>query len=447
MARVGGLERGRAGLLVALGDLMVLLGDLGRQLAYLEQAVALYDALGDAERAAQVHSRLGMAHGLMDSVEAEHLDTRAAFRHFDAARAVLEHGPPRRARGHLYVGIATAYTYRLQVPSGLEAAHRAMEIAEAVGDEVLWSSAAEAYGWHALVGGRLAEGFAILERAFDVADRHRRPFLAFMASNISGQFTWGLGAPDDAQGHFERPLRLPYAERGAYRRQIADGIGRCHASRGELEAARAQLAEAQPSWISHSLQPVLQLWDGDLEAAEALALRTLETSRRTGNRWDEWASGRLIAHVWGLRGEWDAAIQPLQEALGIVVEGGATYFELEVRADLARVLAEAGRVGEAREHADRCLEVLARGEDWRGRAGAIAAADAIVLAHEGRRQEALQAFARGREVLGRHGLALELADLLHHWGRLLAEPERLDEAAALLRRHGAGRFWLERVAV
>jgi hypothetical protein len=141
MARVGGLERGRAGLLVALGDLMVLLGDLGRQLAYLEQAVALYDALGDAERAAQVHSRLGMAHGLMDSVEAEHLDTRAAFRHFDAARAVLEHGPPRRARGHLHVGIATAYTYRLQVPSGLEAAHRAMEIAEAVGDEVLWSSA------------------------------------------------------------------------------------------------------------------------------------------------------------------------------------------------------------------------------------------------------------------------------------------------------------------
>jgi tetratricopeptide (TPR) repeat protein len=191
---------------------------------------------------------------------------------------------------------------------------------------------------------------------------------------------------------------------------------------------------------------VLQLWEGDLEAAEALALRTLGTSRRTGNRWDEWASGRLIARVSGLRGRWDAAIQRLQEALGIVVEGGATFFELEVRGDLAEALAEAGRVGEARKHADRCLEVLAQGEDWRGRAGVIAAADAIVLAHEGRRQEAQEAFARGREVLRRHGLALELGELLHHWGRLLAEPERLDEAAELHRRHGAGRFWLERVA-
>jgi tetratricopeptide (TPR) repeat protein len=150
--------------------------------------------------------------------------------------------------------------------------------------------------------------------------------------------------------------------------------------------------------------------------------------------------------VSGLRGRWDAAIQRLQEALGIVVEGGATFFELEVRGDLAEALAEAGRVGEARKHADRCLEVLAQGEDWRGRAGVIAAADAIVLAHEGRRQEAQEAFARGREVLRRHGLALELGELLHHWGRLLAEPERLDEAAELHRRHGAGRFWLERVA-
>jgi hypothetical protein len=90
--------------------------------------------------------------------------------------------------------------------------------------------------------------------------------------------------------------------------------------------------------------------------------------------------------------------------------------------------------------------VLADGEDWRGRAGCVAAVDAIVLAHEGRRDESLHAFSRGLEVLRRHGLVLQQADLLHAWGRLLGAPERLDEAAALLRRHRAGAFWLERVA-
>ena len=114
MARAGGRERERADLLVALGDLMVVIGDLQRQIACLEEALALYDGLEDVERSARVHSRLGMARSLMDSVAAAHLDIGAAFRHFDAARAVLGKGPPRLAAGHLEVGVATALTYALQ---------------------------------------------------------------------------------------------------------------------------------------------------------------------------------------------------------------------------------------------------------------------------------------------------------------------------------------------
>ena len=445
MTRAGARERERADLLVALGDLMVVVGDLGRQIRYLEQALELYDALGDRERSARVHSRLGMALSLMDSVYADHLDIGGAFRHFDDARVVLDQGPPRRARGHLEVGVATALTYGLRIDAGLEAARRGMEIAEAVGDELLWAGAAEAYGWHALVAGHLSEGFEILERAFDAADRHRRPFLAFMAANIEGQFTWGIGAPDEAQAHFERPLRLPYVGNVAYRRQIADGIGRCHVSRGEIEAARRQLPDAKPTWITHSLKPLLDLWDGDLEAADALAARTLETSRRTGNRWDEWASRHLAAHVRRLRRQLEPAAGLLDAALAVVVDGGAPYFELWVRPDLARVLAELGRVEEARQHADRCRAIVGAGEDWRGRAGVVALADAVVLAHEGRTVDAERVFADGRAVLERHGLRGEAAELLHQWGRLLSVPERLDESAELYRRHHAGRAWLERV--
>jgi hypothetical protein len=132
--------------------------------------------------------------------------------------------------------------------------------------------------------------------------------------------------------------------------------------------------------------------------------------------------------------------------VGIVVDGGAPYLELWVRPDLARALAECGRAEDARGQVERCRAILRGGEDWRGRAGVIAVAEAIVLVHEGRAAEAERVFADGRAVLQAHGLAGDEADLLHHWGRLLASPERLDEAADVYTRHGAGRLWLERVA-
>ncbi|HYI20889.1 MAG TPA: hypothetical protein VD836_19385, partial [Solirubrobacteraceae bacterium] len=445
MAREGGRERERADLLVSLGDLMVVVGDLGRQIGALDEALGLYEGLGDEARAARVHSRLGMARSLMDTVAAEHLDVGRAFEHFDAARAVLEQGPPHRALGHLEVGVATAWTYGLRIADGLKAAERGMAIAEAVGDELLWAGAAEAFGWHALVVGRLREGFDANARAFTVADRHRRSFLAFMATNIQGQFTWGLGAPDDAQIHFERPLALAYAGDAAHRRQTVDGIGRCHASRGELDAARPYLPDARATWITHALKPVMDLWDGDLDAVAGLATATLETSRRTGNRWDEWASQALAAKVLALRSAHAEAVPLYEAARAILVSAEATYFELWLLPDLARSLAELGRVGDARLHVARCQAIVGAGEDWRGRAGMVGVADAVVAAAEGEPDSADRAFAAALEVLRRHRLAGEEADLLHQWGRTLELPERLEEAAEAYRGHGAGRLWTDRV--
>ena len=61
-----------------------------------------------------------------------------------------------------------------------------------------------------------------------------------MASNIRGPDDLGLGDPDAAQAFFEPLLELSYAGPTAYGQQVADGIGRCHVSRGELEPARAR---------------------------------------------------------------------------------------------------------------------------------------------------------------------------------------------------------------
>jgi tetratricopeptide (TPR) repeat protein len=442
MDRLGRDAAERARLLVALSELMAVVGDLGRQIAYLERALALYEELGDEERAAHVHSRLGMAHSLIDSIYGEHMDIRRAFHHYDAAREVLDRGPVRTARGHLDTGVATALTYGLQVERGTEAAARAMEIGEQLGDEALGAGAAEAYGWHRLMAGELSEGFEYMERGFEAADRGRRPLLAWMASTMRGHMTWGLGDPDAAQPFFERAITLSYAGRTAYRQQDADGIGRCHASRGEMDEARRLLTDAVGSWVTHSLKPLVELWDGHWADVERLARQVLETSRRNGNRWDEWASHHLLARVQSLGGRPREAVESLERALAIVCEGGARYFEMWVRPDLARALADCGRADEAHPHLDRCRELLAGGEDWRGRAGSAALAEAVVLGREGRPDEA--AFEAALAAFRRLRLPGDEADALREWGLATGSADKLDAAREIYRRHGAGAAWLAR---
>jgi tetratricopeptide (TPR) repeat protein len=365
---------------------------------------------------------------------------------------VLERGPVRGARGHLETGVATALTYGLRIAEGSEAAARAMQIAEQLGDELLWAGAAQAYGWHRIVAGELRDGLHTVERGFQAADRGQRSFLAWMGSVMCGQMTWGLGDPARAQTFLERTLGLPYVGKTAYRQQTVDGIGRCHASRGEMTQARLLLCDAKPTWITHSLKPLLDLWEGNWEAVDALARRTLQTSRRSGNRWDEWASCHLAAQVCALRGETERAGELLERALAIVVDGGACYFEMWVGPDLARAYARTGRLEEARAQVQRSRQIVAADEDWRGRGGHADLAEAVVLAAEGRTDEADARVAAAVATMRRYELCGDAADALHEWGRALVgagdrsgAAEKLDAALEIYERHGAGPRLLERV--
>jgi ATP/maltotriose-dependent transcriptional regulator MalT len=180
---------------------------------------------------------------------------------------------------------------------------------------------------------------------------------------------------------------------------------------------------------------------------ETLALRVLDTSRRNGNRWDEWASLHLSARVAFLRGDVERASVLLEGALEIVTDGGADYFAMWVLPDLARVRAETGRVEDARACVERFSAIVARGEDWRGRGAVAMVAEAVVLAAEGRLGEADERFSVAHEILERYGLVSERAECLHEWGRAVGSAARLEEALELYRRFGAGAAWIERVGL
>ena len=270
-----------------------------------------------------------------------------------------------------------------------------MEIAERLGDELLWAERR--------AGVRLArdrrrascsEGFDDARSARSrSADREQRPFLAFMGVEHPRPADLGPRRPRRGAGLLRAPAaacRTSGRPPTGRRSPTASAAATSRAARSPRRAALLLRREAGAG-SRHSLEPLLDLWDGRWDEVEALAAR--RSSRRAaapGNRWDEWASHHLAARVRYLRGDLDGAPRSCWSRRSpIVVDGGARYFELWVRPDLARVCApSAAGSSEARAHADRCREIVGGGEDWRGRAGHVALAEAVVLACEDRMDEA-----------------------------------------------------------
>ena len=97
----------RAHLLERLGDLKYTTGiDAQGSIACLERALRLYEGLGEAERVAQVHSRLGrdLATGTNPAI----IDVPRALAHLRQAEEILAKGPESSALGYVHVGMALA---------------------------------------------------------------------------------------------------------------------------------------------------------------------------------------------------------------------------------------------------------------------------------------------------------------------------------------------------
>lgn len=202
---------------------------------------------------------------------------------------------------------------------------------------------------------------------------------------------------------------------------------------GDLDAAEAALVtyaragerdgDREAAVVALSRQAVLALVRGRLDLVETLAAEVRATGRRVGLADTDRLTASLLGRVAALRGDAAGQVEPLR-ALARRLPGH--YFE----ATLARVLAEAGRVGEALLEVDRVLSsVLAGGGPrWIG-----AVADLALVASYGAAPAATQSLYdallpyRGRLVVwgGANMITGPVDDYL---GRLAARLGRREEA-------------------
>jgi DNA-binding CsgD family transcriptional regulator len=128
-------------------------------------------------------------------------------------------------------------------------------------------------------------------------------------------------------------------------------------------------------------------------------------------------------------------------------------WEALVNADLGVLYASRGRTDDARSALNRCRASISQREDWRGLAGRLVLAEGALAGAESRTALADEHYAQAIAMFRRYHLPWDEAQALECWGVTLINSgdrttgdRRLDAAATLYRRHGAGPRWLQRVA-
>jgi serine/threonine protein kinase/class 3 adenylate cyclase len=440
----------RARLLERLGQLMNVTGlDHEKGINYLERALRIYDEVGQPLRAAVTHSRLGSYLSTMTSALQ---DVPRALAHFQTAEAALAQSSESPALAMLYCGIATVDTLAMRTQEGLAAANRALDILTRVENERINAGAVALLGWHSFQSGRLREGTDLLEQAWTMADRLNLAIIPNYCVYYLDLCSWILDDPRLGRAASERELANPRnAQRPAQRRLLRSLAAGQAFAMGDLAEGR-QLSQELGELDRYTLARVAEC-EGEWAQALARWRAEHELGVKTGSRWTQSGVSAPLARAHIRLGEHAQAERVLHEALGYAVEGGCISFELWMRSELALLCADAGRAAEGRDHLARCREIMAAGEDWRGRAGSIALAEAALLSAEGNLAAAVPCFEGAIEIFRQYTLPWEEADALQRSGRALLDAgaphaeaiAKLDAAIGIYRRIGAGARWLERV--
>jgi tetratricopeptide (TPR) repeat protein len=418
---------------------------------YLEQALILYKGLNRTERLAHIHIVLGVRCATPTAM----LDIARAHEHFQKAEAALGDDQCEPIRARLHYGISLAAGRTLQTEIGLAASERAMQIADRLEDRVLWALAAARRAECLICTGRLMEGFALVNRAWRAADDLNDHGTTFGPTTVGGGASYNLDDPHECLAWFDRELAKPRTARATYqRRWYLACSAEAHVKMGEFSDARHILSQIDsPYGLSQRDSPYVRafiaLAEGDWQAAEGICAAFHDWHLKRGCR--PLSFVRFFGWVLRLQRKYSAAEALLLSALAICRGDSVRYVEMLNRPELALLYADMNRYAEAIPHLERCREIVAAGENWRGHAGHLARAEAVVAASDGNHQEAEKQFGMAIEVYRQYALPWEEAEALLYWGRALhaiddaRANEKFGAAIELYKRSGGSQCWIDRV--
>jgi transcriptional regulator with XRE-family HTH domain/tetratricopeptide (TPR) repeat protein len=442
----------RARHLERVAEVMLILGweFYPRQIAYLERALEAYRQTDASEQMISLHIELAAAYA---RINLSTINLPRSMSHFQAAEALLSAHPDAKLGSRLYRNLADAYVWSARTAEALAASRQAMIMDASLAPEERLGAPVTT-GWHLAFAGRLAEGLAALEQAWET-DARRSGIESFFSSAFRSDLALYLGDPRDGYAWRQRELANSRLAPGR-RRAVLSGMAVACAEAGDLGEAAHLQAEASWQGLDHlqSLYPVplLAFRRGDWARSRAMWTEAVERHRRTGTRLSEADFACWLARVHRVEGDINAAEATLGVALAIGAEATSQMIEMWTRPELAIICAQDGRHADAEQHVNRCRVILAAGEDWRGLAGRVALAEAVLASSLANWEVAEREFHQAVSIYQRWTLPWSKAEALSAWGSTLATAgrwplavQKFDAARAIYYRHGAGEPWLRYV--
>ena len=434
MEQFGSEPRRRADLLGLLGRVAFEI-DPAKSVNYRESAIVLYDSTGCYDEAAHIRVTLGRSLTISGQPI---VNGARAIEHLRRAESVLAKGPETIELARLYEGIAAYESQRMDLVQSARAAGRTMEISDRVGNKAVWADAAAFFAYTLAMSGQLKQGFVLLDQAFDAAEQANAPAAGLVVARIAGSCCTWLGDPRGARAWWERELNKPRNARLPFtRRELSQSVNHTY------------LDEGQPGEAGHRFGAeywAIRFWvAGEWEAVAALNESSAAASERADDQFSRLNWSITLGATYLLLGEYARAESHLLYGLDNGDRGPLVLQEMRARPWLARVYLAMNRLDVAAEQVARCRQIMADGEDWRGRAGDVALAEAVVAATRGNYDIADRQFESALAIHQKYHLGWALADTLHCWGRALAAAgdrrraaEKFDAAIENHRSRGVG---------
>jgi len=258
----------------------------------------------------------------------------------------------------------------------LDASRRVM--AHAQGAQ--WSQAAAYHARALYAQGHLADAFAMLEDAWQNADRLDDPVAGARVARIGAICSFLLYDYVQAEQWCRRELERRRSRLTADPRyMLADLLAMARVGQGDLPAAREVLSEWEGAESRHWL---LAYHEGDWERCVVLLRKEFDRARAAGQLFDVAACGCALGRIARIGNQRVEAEAILDESLQASLTSPDLPVELNIRIELAIINSDLGQFPQARAELQRCKEILDNGEDWGGHSGAFSHTVALVKAAE-----------------------------------------------------------------
>jgi tetratricopeptide (TPR) repeat protein len=294
-------------------------------------------------------------------------------------------------------------------------------------------------------GRPIGESRDLLDQAWQIADRLNVATLATIATWTAGRCGVFFLDSQEAQRWYQRELSKPRVEH--YRSLLLELLGEALARAGDLASARRLSGRTAQAQIFAGLL----FYEGKWDEAEAYIKDQAPKLRDCGDLASLAWCLNVLANTYRVCDRPDKALAAFEEYFATAAGESQPGYEILIRPVSALIQVQLGQLGPAERELQRCREIMASGEDWRGLAGAFVLAEAVVAAANRRFEDAESRFEKAVEIFRRYQVLFEEADALHYWARTLnamgehgRANEKLDAAVAIYQRCGAGERWIKR---